>query len=245
MTRDDFPEKTKRIIAGRVNYMCSNPTCYKFTQKPDSTNTNKVLNLGVAAHIAAASPNGPRYDPKMNREERISADNGIWLCLHCATVIDRETEAFNIEILSIWKRIAEMKAARACSLKEDGIQLIINEIDNASNKLNCFLDKYELNDPSSQYLKEPFFQIKCIEADYRHNYNKHKEDFLSQMSYEYTRTVYPDIQNVLVKCKIIIGRFDINIIDDFKKLEYSYINQSQMRDMLPILHELKTIISWR
>jgi hypothetical protein len=121
MTRDNFTELTKRIIARRVNYICSNPTCGKYTQKPDSTDVEGFVNLGDAAHISAASKNGPRYNEKMTRKERRSSNNGIWLCKHCADAVDKEREAFPENTLRIWKRIAETKAARKASEKEDGI----------------------------------------------------------------------------------------------------------------------------
>jgi hypothetical protein len=79
MVRDDFSTETKRNIARRVNYMCSIPFCPLGTQRPHPIDTEKALNLGIAAHITAASPNGPRYEPSMTQEQRTSADNGIWL----------------------------------------------------------------------------------------------------------------------------------------------------------------------
>lgn len=52
--RDDFSIKTKEILAKRVNYHCSNPDCGKPTTGPQS-DPNKVINVGVACHITAAS----------------------------------------------------------------------------------------------------------------------------------------------------------------------------------------------
>ena len=34
---------------------------------------NKIINIGVAAHICAAAPGGPRYDSAMTEEERKSS----------------------------------------------------------------------------------------------------------------------------------------------------------------------------
>lgn len=59
--RDDFSEEAKLILARRVNYHCSNPICGESTTGPQ-TNPTKSMNIGVAAHITAASPNGPRFD---------------------------------------------------------------------------------------------------------------------------------------------------------------------------------------
>jgi hypothetical protein len=87
--RDDFDEKTKEILSRRVGLRCSNPNCRKLTNGPQ-TNPTKAINIGVAAHITAASQNGPRFDANMTPEERKSAENGIWLCQNCAKLIDND-----------------------------------------------------------------------------------------------------------------------------------------------------------
>tara|TARA_B100000929_G_scaffold5347_1_gene4503 strand:+ start:517 stop:705 length:189 start_codon:yes stop_codon:yes gene_type:complete len=56
--RDDFTKKTKEILAKRVGLLCSNPKCKKPTSGPNS-DQNKSTNIGVAAHITAASVGGP------------------------------------------------------------------------------------------------------------------------------------------------------------------------------------------
>jgi len=80
--RDEFPSAMKELLAKRVAYRCSNPDCRQVTAGPQE-DTSKVVNLGVAAHITAASPDGPRYDPSLTPEERRSANNAIWLCQTC------------------------------------------------------------------------------------------------------------------------------------------------------------------
>lgn len=76
--RDDFPEDVKRTLAGRAAQICSNPDCQTITSGPQDDPT-KALNIGVAAHITAASPGGARYDDSLTSEQRRSALNGIWL----------------------------------------------------------------------------------------------------------------------------------------------------------------------
>jgi hypothetical protein len=39
-----------------------------------------TIDIGVAAHITAAAPNGPRYDPSLTSAQRRRHLNGIWLC---------------------------------------------------------------------------------------------------------------------------------------------------------------------
>lgn len=108
--RDDFLSKTKEMLARRVGYRCSNPKCRRVTSGPDSTGTQAV-NIGVAAHIAAASKGGPRFDPAMTSNERTSASNGIWLCQTCSKLVDSDDSKYTKEVLEDWKETAEHLAA--------------------------------------------------------------------------------------------------------------------------------------
>lgn len=114
MARDDFPVRTKEALAKRVNYLCSNPRCTKATSGPHSDPT-KALNIGVAAHITAAAPGGPRYDPTATAQDREAFQNGIWLCQSCAKLVDNDPEFFTAELLQRWKAEAEARALAALS----------------------------------------------------------------------------------------------------------------------------------
>jgi hypothetical protein len=106
---DDFSEPVKRVLATRVGNVCSNPECRALTSGPQE-NPAKALNIGVAAHITAASVGGPRYDPQLLPEERSSPSNGIWLCQNCAKLVDNDPTRFTIELLQRWKSSAESEA---------------------------------------------------------------------------------------------------------------------------------------
>lgn len=108
-TRDDFTQATKEQLAKRVAYICSNPGCRVQTVGPNN-DKNKSLNIGVAAHICAASPGGPRYNPGMSTNERKDIENGIWLCQNCAHKIDHNPEQYSVEVLQKWKGDAEKNA---------------------------------------------------------------------------------------------------------------------------------------
>jgi hypothetical protein len=71
-----------------------------------------VINIGVAAHIAAASPGGPRSDNGMSAAQRKSIENGIWLCQSCAKLVDSDTRLFTVTLLAEWKAEAD-RAAKA------------------------------------------------------------------------------------------------------------------------------------
>ena len=108
--RDDFNSDTKRILASRVAYRCCFPDCSRITIGPNSSNEDKVVILGEAAHINAAAPGGPRYSTEMSSEQRKSVTNGIWLCRPHARLIDADHEQYSPETLKQWKQIAEGRA---------------------------------------------------------------------------------------------------------------------------------------
>jgi hypothetical protein len=109
--RDDFPKPVVETLAKRVGNRCSNPGCRKRTSGPH-TDDNKALNVGVAAHITAASIGGPRPDPSMSSEDRKGIGNGIWLCRSCAKLVDNDETRYTRELLLQWKRDAEQEALR-------------------------------------------------------------------------------------------------------------------------------------
>lgn len=112
--RDEFPAQVKEALAKRVAFLCSRPGCGQTTSGPH-LDVTKAVNLGVAAHIAAAAAQGPRYDPSMTREQRIGIDNGIWLCLPCSTLIDRDFDRYSSGELHRWKADAEAAAYKRLS----------------------------------------------------------------------------------------------------------------------------------
>lgn len=69
-----------------------------------------TINVGIAAHITAASPDGPRYEPTFTSEQRKHHSNGIWLCGTHAKLVDSDDDHFPVEKLSKWKRLAERKS---------------------------------------------------------------------------------------------------------------------------------------
>jgi hypothetical protein len=109
MAREEFTKSTARILGERVGYLCSNPDCGTATVGPHSEPT-RALKKGVAAHITAASKNGPRYDADLSTEQRRSIDNGIWLCSSCHEIVDGDAARFPAKQLRQWKEQAERAA---------------------------------------------------------------------------------------------------------------------------------------
>lgn len=69
-----------------------------------------IVNLGVAAHITAASPKGPRFDKRLTPRQRKSFDNGIWLCETCGKAVDADESVHTVHQLHLWKMRAEEEA---------------------------------------------------------------------------------------------------------------------------------------
>ncbi|MCL4267590.1 MAG: hypothetical protein KJ069_30740 [Anaerolineae bacterium] len=121
--RDNFSPNVKRVVAQRVAYHCSNPKCNRSTTGPQIEETKSVI-LGVCAHITAASPGGPRYDPNLTSKERKSPKNAIWLCQFCAKLIDADELKYPKEKLFEWKVSAERAAQKE-------LEKFINELANS------------------------------------------------------------------------------------------------------------------
>lgn len=124
MGRDNFTKRTIDVLAKRVGFLCSNPECRKHTVGPNSDNTKFSL-IGIAAHLSAASPGGPRFNQFLTEGQRRHIDNAIWLCSNCATLIDKDHKNYSISLLENWKIIAEYEMVNRISsnkaIKIDGI----------------------------------------------------------------------------------------------------------------------------
>lgn len=101
-SRDNFSKATKQTLAIRAAHFCSNPHCLKLTAGPHSDDT-KSLATGHAAHIRAASPKGPRYDPSQTPAQRKAISNGLWLCRECGDIVDKDDAPHSPTLLRQWK----------------------------------------------------------------------------------------------------------------------------------------------
>ncbi|MBI3136182.1 MAG: hypothetical protein HYZ14_16020 [Bacteroidetes bacterium] len=100
----DFSETTKRILAERVAFICSNPACRRLAIKPHEKN-NKSNKLGDAGHIIGAY--GPRNIKKLSPKKYKDFENGIWLCKVCHKIVDTETSTYTVDLLKKWKNETE------------------------------------------------------------------------------------------------------------------------------------------
>ncbi len=121
--RDEFKERTRRLLEDRVRSCCSNPDCRCPTSGPGSFE-DSVKRVGCASHITAASLGGPRYNRNLSSEERRSAQNGIWLCCNCHVLVDSDPIAYPVDLLVQWKAYSEYlcncELEGAVNLHEEG-----------------------------------------------------------------------------------------------------------------------------
>jgi hypothetical protein len=104
-TEGDFPASVIRTLEQQAASRCCNPGCGQPT-RAQSWDGAKAISIGTAAHIHAAAPGGARYDANMTPEQRKSADNGIWMCRNCGTLIDTDEAGFPPDLLREWKKAA-------------------------------------------------------------------------------------------------------------------------------------------
>jgi len=115
--RDDFTQKTKEKLAHTAGYKCSNPDC-GISTRGASSDGEGTINIGVAAHITAASPEGPRYDSSLSSEERKADSNGLWLCENHGKLIDSDESHFTVEKLHSWKVLAMRRSFQEVDLSK-------------------------------------------------------------------------------------------------------------------------------
>ena len=109
-SRDDFSPATKELLARRAGFRCS--ICDAPTVLPHS-DAGRSLYLGEASHIYSASPSGPRANPALSREQRVSPENGVHLCKVHARLIDVDVDQFTAERLQQVKREHEARVRSA------------------------------------------------------------------------------------------------------------------------------------
>lgn len=107
--RDNFLATTTQKLRDSAGNVCSFPGCYVHTHGAKS-NGDGTVGIGVACHIKAAAPGGPRYDELQTPEERKHFDNGIWMCQTHSRLIDADESPFSVTTLLQWKRDAEARS---------------------------------------------------------------------------------------------------------------------------------------
>lgn len=112
-TRDRVPPAQEKVVISRSGNQCAYPNCgLELTIDSEATN-DRPKATGKVAHIAAASPGGPRYDVDMTAEQRGSANNLIYLCGPHHDAVDSQLEKHTKDFLLEAKNTHEKGVARA------------------------------------------------------------------------------------------------------------------------------------
>ncbi len=119
--RDNFSPNVVRTLQERVGNHCSNPKCRCLISGPNHAD-HKATRIGVGAHITAAAPGGPRYDPTLTSEERSSIRNGIWLCQNCSKFVDSDPNIYPVSVLIEWRQRAENRARQELEGNNEELQ---------------------------------------------------------------------------------------------------------------------------
>ena len=233
--RDDFLAATKRAVANRAGNRCSNPTCRLLTNRPDPIHVDKFLNLGVAAHIRAASPGGPRYDATMSREQRRSAENAIWLCNTCSKVIDDSPDAFTVDGLHAWKRNAEMAASRDSKVTADHVGSAIVELEALRLEILRFSYYWQGSDPVNEWPSESSFEESSRKI------LKHSHSRIAA----YEEQISPRISEALSLATAILGPDSAEVQNLASVSKYARTNYLSMMGCARALQNVKDVLAMR
>ncbi|AMY26280.1 hypothetical protein CH262_03190 [Rhodococcus sp. 05-2255-1e] len=111
--RDPVPKAQEKVVIARSGNKCAYPGCgLELTIDPKS-DEDQPKATGKVAHIAGASPNGPRYDSTMTPKQRGSADNLVYLCSPHHDAIDFQLGYHTRDFLIEAKQTHELAVARA------------------------------------------------------------------------------------------------------------------------------------
>ena len=110
MKRKSPTEQTLKMLYLRSGNICAFPDC----EHPIFDDND--LYVAQLCHIRAAQPNGPRFDPNQDEEDRRKADNLLLMCHRHHKVTD-DTEKYTVE------KMLKVKSNHEAQYKEEGRHL--------------------------------------------------------------------------------------------------------------------------
>jgi hypothetical protein len=118
---------TALALLGQGKCYWPDPPC--FVPMTLQVKGHPVFNLQIA-HIRAARPNGPRYVPSMDNDQRRAFANLIFLCTPHHTYVDKiRPQDYPIEVLEKWKRVRETgklaQLSQVGNITEDHFQELV------------------------------------------------------------------------------------------------------------------------
>lgn len=122
----DMGKKDWKILCAKSGNRCALPNCRAILVE-DATKTDRASLIAEAAHIKGENPGSARYDASMTDEERNCCKNRILLCPSCHTKIDKQQNAYPVELLQRYK--TEHEAWIIESTKNEVINVSFSELD--------------------------------------------------------------------------------------------------------------------
>lgn len=129
-------ETLRRLFALSGN-QCARPSCPTVLLTADGTLVAEV------AHIAAESPGGPRFDPKLSEADRRAFENLLLLCATCHTLVDKDPATYTQAKLRKWKRDRESRfEAVGDLLRKSYLNEITDDSETVGATLPTTLNRY-------------------------------------------------------------------------------------------------------
>ncbi|MCW3793885.1 hypothetical protein OM416_20030 [Paenibacillus sp. LS1] len=177
MARKEPKKNVLRTLALRSGNECAYPDCP--AEIVDSENDY----VGELAHIEAAEPKGPRFNPEQTDEERRGLDNLMFMCHPHHTKIDNNIEKFPVERLKEFKYNHEKnQKINSKSISDDHIKTI------QQKEGNSYLDEpeEEINLDDQLKLKEWLDK----NSDYNLDHLKNNLEILQNLKNKTREIVY-------------------------------------------------------
>ena len=232
--REDFLKPTRDALAARAGMRCSNPSCRRATAKADPSDPENWIDLGIAAHITAASPGGSRYDLSLSPELRRSASNGVWLCHHCAKEVDSTTSTYSVETLRTWKQQAETCTARDAAATLDEIARLIADIESARTLIAQYIEERQSTDPT--YVFPANASSREAWAKYAKAITRHGTE--TQTGWD--ARVVARVRDVLIRVAGLLGEGHPALVEAEHVASYARTNMLGMKDMAECLDEIRS-----
>lgn len=206
MARKEPKKNVLRTLALRSGNECAYPDCP--AEIVDSENDY----VGELAHIEAAEPKGPRFNPEQTDEERRGLDNLMFMCHPHHTKIDNNIEKFPVERLKEFKYNHEKnQKINSKSISDDHIKTIQQQ------EGNSYLDEpeEEINLDDQVKLKEWLDE----NSDYNLDHLKNNLETLQNFKKKTREIVY-----------LIVKTVDESEIIDFTEIK-ELINDSEEKSL--------------
>ncbi|WP_447780613.1 hypothetical protein [Pseudomonas plecoglossicida] len=187
--RHDFTKPTIQRLRDRAGNVCSFPEWHVHTHGSafpgDKANSDKSVGIGIACHIKAAAPGGPRYDVKQTKDERRHIDNGIWMCQTHSKLVDADDSAYSVETLVEWKQKAEARSNSLINRKsftESEVKAAVEEGNVSILQRWVNKDSDPINTPIGEVMQGYEAGLESLDPRFNVRVDKHGKNYYHHIS---------------------------------------------------------------